>query len=365
MTGIRKKKCFFLLLILCAITISAAAEPQRLILRIREHSGKVRLFRDGTILESLDISKDTDFGKYDLLETEAEGAVKIEIFSQAALGAEMLIGENTACYFDTESKGGKQSITLYLFTGQIHWTAKKMTDMGEITIQTEFLSSTLTGTDIVYTSSPDGSVLALCRDGKVLCINKRGSTLSAVPGNAIEQVRSGQLRSIPIELTDFERFIQEWRYQKLEAFKTVSLKNMKTSAVGYIEDLDRFNTAYVELMKYRDIFKRWSGIQKTDNLQAKDFAVRDKITTSPAVFKMRNVLSSFERTFYRILDFRNFYYDEKMEEGMIWPGYSTNDFFSEFTRHKADISWKMAQVRYILKLYAAMSWETSPGFDLF
>jgi len=365
MTSCRQKQYFFLLLFFLFRVVSGIAEPQRLIIRIREYSGKMRLYRDGKIYELLDLKQDMEFGRFDVLETEAGGTAEIELFSQAALGAGIKLSENTVCYFDSETSGNRQTVVLYLLTGGITWSAKKITELGEINIQADLVVCNLASTDTAFRASPDGSLIVLCREGKVTCTNKRGGELAAVPGNGVEQMRSGQLRSIPAELNDIDRFIEAWLFQKKEAFKTISLKNMKTYAVQYIEDLDRFNTAYVELMKHRDIFKRWAEIQRAENGQSKNFAVRDKITASPAVFKMRNVLFYFERSFYQILDYRNLYYDENMEESMIWPGYSTNDFFSEFTRHKADISWKMAQVRYIFKLYAEMSWEASQGSEVF
>jgi hypothetical protein len=122
-------------------------------------------------------------------------------------------------------------------------------------------------------------------------------------------------------------------------------------------------------MKHRDIFKNWAQLSREqtasgNGISVPGIAAREKITVSPAVYKMNNILFFFDRSFSRILDLRDLYVIENLERGMIWPGYSTDDFFSEVSRQRNDLSWKLAQVRYILKLYAKVGWGFSPGGEI-
>ncbi len=355
------KKIVFLVSILLFSVGSVSAKPERILLRLTSFEGKVTLFRNGQVMDLVDLEPGMDLGVFDLLVTGNKGKALLEVFSPISIGTAIILYENTAMYFEMSEKGRRQKMIINLLEGSFDIVIQAVTGAGEIVVATEFASLQINSMNSSIVLSPDGSLLVLVKDGTVLCRTKRGDFLTAEPDVAVEQSVNHQLRSIPIQISNVEDFKTEWIRQKVTLFAPGALKILKSHAVAYIENLDKFNSAYVELMKFRDVFKRWEQPRGTGSSAVQSVAVRDKISVSPAVFKMKSSLAFFEHTYFRIVDLLTLYSRLTLDKGVIWPGFTTDDFFAEFSRKRGELAWKMAQVRYILKLYSRMDWGFSGG----
>ena len=347
------KKIVFLVSVFLFSVGSVFAQPERILLRLTSFEGKVTLFRNGQVMDLVDLEPGMDLGVFDLLETGNKGIALLEVFSPISIGTTIVLYENTAMYFEMSEKNRRQKMIINLLEGSFDIAIQAVTGAGEILVVTEFATLQINSMNSSIVLSPEGSLLILVKDGTVSCRTKRGEFLTAAPDVAVEQSVNQQLRGIPVQISNVANFKTEWVRQKVALFKPGSLKMLKSHAVAYIENLDKFNSAYVELIKFRDIFKRWEQPRGAGSSTGRSVAVRDKITVSPAVFKMKSSLAFIEHTYFRIVDLLTLYSRLTLDKGVIWPGFTTDDFFAEFSRKRGELAWKMAQVRYILKLYSS------------
>jgi hypothetical protein len=78
---------------------------------------------------------------------------------------------------------------------------------------------------------------------------------------------------------------------------------------------------------------------------------------------LRKILYMFERVYFRLIELEG-YYRQGYGRGQIEPGLSSAAFFNRFNREKRELGEKMAELRYITKLYAKRNNGNFPT-DLF
>lgn len=356
-----KKKLF---LFICISVISAAvcfgqSGTTRVTGTIDYLEGIVDVHRDGEMLDWTMVDIGFDLEQYDLVETGDDGYVEISIDSPSSSGNLVRVSENTAFYFDFEEKGGKQETRFEMLTGSLAFKVQKVAGAGEVSVKTESAVMGVRGTEFTVTTAPEGSILVTCETGRVSCSDDTGREYFSVPGNAVEKPRDAAMRDISIDIGDIELFRQQWFEQKIENFIPNSSLVMKSFVETFVDNSDRFNDAYNELMKHSAVFKRWE--RDIDAGRSVGSAVKDKIEVSPAIFKMRSVLFIFEHSYYRIKALQDMYENYGVPNVRISSGYSLDDFFDDFDRSSRNFAWKLSQVRYIFKLYTKMEWSMSGG----
>jgi hypothetical protein len=325
--------------------------------------GEVDVFRDGEYIPWQQVTIGLKMEKYDLMETDTGSYAEVELDSPISSGTLLKINENTAFYFDFNQQSGRKQANVNLLAGSLGMKVQKLTGTGEVTVSTESAVMGVRGTDFRVTTAPDGSILVTCVEGEVACRNKKGEQFSAKPGQAVEQEQDEELRSLFIDAADIETFEKQWLDQKIEAFLAGSLGALKRYVPTYNEYKKRFNDAYADLMEYNGVFQRWEQYSAGEGPDMGS-AVKDKVAVSTAVFKMRSIMFLFEHVFYRIWGISGLYDAGRVETGRLWSGYTTEDFFRDFKREEKNLSWKMAQVRHVFKLYSKMSWDISPEGDI-
>ncbi len=325
--------------------------------------GVVDVFRDGEYIPWQQVAIGLKMEKYDLMETGAGSYAEVELDSPISSGTVLKVDENTAFYFDFDQSGGKKQSNVNLLTGSLGMKVQKLAGTGEVAVSTESAVMGVRGTEFRVTTAPDGSILVTCVEGEVSCRNKRGDQFSAKPGQAVEQEQDEQLRALSVDAADIETFEKQWLDHKIEAFLAGSLGALKRYVPTYNDYKKRFNDAYADLMEYNEVFQRWEQYSAGEGPDMGS-AVKDKVAVSTAIFRMRSVIFLFEHVFYRIWGITDLYDAGRVEKGMLWSGYSTEDFFRDFKREQKNLSWKMAQVRHVFKLYSKMSWDISPEGDM-
>jgi hypothetical protein len=321
--------------------------------------GYVDVHRDGKVMDWRNVDIGLILEQYDLVETGDDGYAEIEVDSPSSRGNMVRVFEDTAFYFDFDDSGGKERTKFEVLTGSLSLKVQRLTGTGDVVVKTESAVMGVRGTEFTVTAAPEGSVLISCKEGSVSCTTEGGEEKFSKPGTVVEQPRDGGLREISVELGELDAYRRDWFDQKIESFIPSAGIVVKGFARQYKDLTDRFNSAYNELMQHSGIFNRW----ERDLKQGKSMgsAVKDKIEVSPAVFRMRSIIFMYERLYYRIKSLKEIYKEYNIPSSRLWSGYSTTDLFREFERNQKNIAWKLAQTRYIFKLYGKMTSTISPG----
>lgn len=330
------------------------------------YDGVVDVHRDGFILDWEMIDFGLSIENYDLVTTGDDGYAEIEITAQSNEGTVVTVSGNTAFYFELENIAGSQKTDVHMLAGTIALTVKKLTKGGEVTVRTESSILGVRGTQFVVTTSPDGSVLITCSEGSVACRNlkdKNAPQLVAQPGQVVENLSEGGFAVDAVSVAELEDYTKKWFAGRLELFKSGALKAINDYSRRYNEYIGKFNTAYSNVMKNKDILQKWDTLNQTDEKYSLVDVMQEKKAITPSLLEARGVLIIFERIFYRLEEL-NDYHNQGYGQGALTSGGSTTDFFNTFNSEKDRIKRKAAQLRYAFKLYAKRN-AGSPIGDFF
>ncbi len=309
----------------------------------------VTITRGGSALDGVDFG--TPVENFDLLATDKTGFAEVKVSSARTPETTVKVSPGTAFYFELGAGGKKDATTFQLLSGSLALKVQKVTGQKSLSVRTETATMGVRGTEFQVTISPSGDLLIAAQEGKVACRNEEGQELFAEPGQAVEQVDGQGFRSIPVAVSSLESFQREWYAQRLEVFKSNALKAIQAYSRRYLEQTDRFNKAYAGLMSHRQTLQKWTREDRQDRMGGKMEQLREKKELIKDLLAIRKVLFLYERIYFRVQELSD-YHAEGYGQGQIQAGLSTTAFFDRFERDREDLADKMAQVRYISKMYA-------------
>lgn len=346
--------------------------------------GGVEVHRNGKILAAGEVDIGLQIEKFDLVKTAKDGYAEISVNSASSNGMVVKVKPGTAFYFDMEVKSGSSQTNFKMLSGSLSLKVAKITGSGGVNVSTESAVMGVRGTEFTVTAAPEGSILISCTEGKVAVTDESGKSGFAEPGKVVEQSRDKQMKTIPLSSSGLESFQKSWVDQKIQEFLPNALPVLKGYAKTYQELYDKFMSAYGELMQNQKIFEKYSGAPSTSMGMGQ--AVIDRRAVSPGVIKMRSVLPLFELYYYRISGVKEAM--EKNNAKMSMTGFSASDFFKTFEgqqstftasekgfinlpaqmitkvqRDKQVLEWRLAQARFFLKVFAAMSIDITDEGD--
>jgi len=170
-------------------------------------------------------------------------------------------------------------------------------------------------------------------------------------------------RQVPVSISDLETFRGEWYADRLEVFKSNALKAIKFYALRYIRLKRRFDSAYTELQRESQILRKWHEEDRRGEIGGRMESLREKKQLIGELLELRKILYIFERVYFRLVELEG-YFRQGYGRGQIEPGLAAGAFFNRFTREKRQLAAKMAEIRYITKLYAKRNDGVFPT-DLF
>ena len=154
-----------------------------------------------------------------------------------------------------------------------------------------------------------------------------------------------------MSVSDLATFRREWYADRLEVFKANALRAIKFYALRYMRLKARFDSAYGDLQENRQILLKWSEEDRRGQIGGSMESMREKKELIGQLLALRKILYLFERVYFRLIELEG-YYREGYGRGQIEPGLSSAAFFNRFNREKRELGEKMAELRYITKLYA-------------
>jgi len=352
--------CFALALVLLA-GLPATAQAEIGAIAYMEEG--VEIDRNRETIPAWDVFIGMGVENYDLMRTDGTGYAEVELDSPRSAPSIVKISPNTSFYFEMNKIGRDDTTTIGLITGSLSVKVAKLSGRQNVEVATESALMGVRGTDFDVTLSPGGDILVTAEEGRVSCIDDSGQELFAEPGRVVEK-RPGELfREVPVAVSDLETFQREWYAERLEVFKSNALGAIKFYAGRYLRLKSRFDSAYGDLQGNTQILRKWYEEDRHGRIGGRMESMREKKELIGELLELRKILYMFERVYFRLIELEG-YYREGYGRGQIEPGLSSAAFFNRFNREKRELGEKMAELRYITKLYAKRNDGNFPT-DLF
>jgi hypothetical protein len=311
----------------------------------------VEIDRNRETIPAWDVYIGMEVENYDLLRTDDTGYAEVQIDSPRSAPSIVRISSNTSFYFEMNKIGRNDTTTIGLITGSLSVKVAKLSNRQSVEVATESALMGVRGTDFGVTLSPGGDILVTAEEGRVSCIDDSGQELIAEPGTVVEK-RPGELfREVPVAVSDLETFRRDWYAERFEVFKANALRAIKFYAGRYLRLKSRFDSAYGDLQSNTLILRKWYEEDRRGQIGGRMDSMREKKELIGELLELRKILYIFERVYFRLIELEG-YYREGYGRGQIEPGLSSAAFFNRFNREKQELAEKMAELRYITKLYA-------------
>jgi len=344
-----------------ALVLPAAAQSEIGSIAYLEEG--VEIDRDRGTIPSWDVSIGMEIENYDLLRTDQTGYAEVELDSPRSAQAIVRISPNTIFHFEMNRIGSSDNTMIGLISGSLSVKVARLSGRQSVEVATESAIMGIRGTDFGVTVSPGGDILVTAAEGRVSCIDDSGQELFAEPGTAVEK-RPGELfREIPVAVSELETFRRDWYGERLEALKSNALRAIQSYAGRYLRLKDRFDLAYADLRDNDRTLDKWYEEQRRGEIGGRMESLQEKKELIGDLLQLRRILYIFERVYHRLIELED-YYSQGYGRGQIEPGLSSAAFFHRFDREKSGLAEKMAEVRYLTKLYAKRNDGNFPT-DLF
>ncbi|MBN1699466.1 MAG: FecR domain-containing protein [Spirochaetales bacterium] len=313
--------------------------------------GDIEITRNGRILGAGDCREGSAIENYDLIRTYGNSELSIVLTSPLSPGTVIDVEPNTTVTIEINKHAGKKMSAFDMLTGGLALKVNKLGQDQDLFVQTESAVMGVRGTSFNVTSSPAGDILVACDEGEVECVDEKGTSLRAVPGEVVEQ-RPGELfKKIAVKVSNLKEFRRQWIAERIEAFKPNALKAIRVYAGLYAVQLIKFERQYKDLMKNQEIIERWIKEEKEGKTGSTMDNLRDKKKLIGPLFRLRRILFIFERVYFRLLELES-YHEQGYGHGTIKPGLTTEQFFKDFNTISKELAAKAGRIRYIAKLYA-------------
>jgi hypothetical protein len=311
----------------------------------------VEIDRDSDTIPAWDVYIGMGVENYDLMRTDDTGYAEVELDGPRSAPSLVRISPNTSFYFEMNKIGRDETTTIGLITGSLSVKVAKLSGRQNVEVATESALMGVRGTDFDVTLSPGGDILVTAEEGRVSCIDDSGQELFAEPGKVVEK-RPGELfRDVPVAVSDLETFRREWYTDRLEVFKADALRAIKFYADRYRRLKTRFDSTYEELQDNRQVLRKWYEEDRQGRIGGRMDSIREKKALIGELLELRKILYLFERTYFRLIELEE-YYRQGYGRGQIEPGLSSAAFFNRFNQDRQELGDRMAELRYITKLYA-------------
>lgn len=309
----------------------------------------VQISRGGQDLDDVDFG--TPVENCDLLTTDRTGFAEVRLTAARAADGSIKVFPGTCFYFEVGSVGKTDKTSVHLLSGSLNVKVQKLGRSKAVDIRSETATMGVRGTEFQVTATPGGDLLVTAREGRVSCVDEEGAEVFAVPGQAVEKVSSQPIRSIPVAVSSLETFQREWYTQRLEVFKANALRAIQAYSTRYQDLSGRFDRSYRDLMSHQPVIRKWMQEDRQDTVGSRMEILREKKELIGDLLALRKILFLFERIYFRLQELEA-YHEQGYGRGQVRPGLSTAGFFLQFDQEAKGFRDKMAQVRYITKLYA-------------
>ncbi len=319
--------------------------------------GMVDVYRDGKLLDWERIDIGFSIEEYDLIETGADGLVALDLNMPSGSGASITVQPDTSFYFVMDKKGSKNRTSFRMMAGSMGYKVQKLSSSDSLQVQTASAAMGVRGTEFQVVYSPEGGVLVLCNEGKVAVSDDKGNERYSEPGSVVEKVPEKEITAFKVDPDDLSMYKTYWISSRDRVFKAGAGTFIKGFARQYLMFRPGFDKAYADMRRIKLTLEKYGeGSTKYPVSEL----IKAKAEVSPAVVKMRSALPLFEMVFYRLKVLEK-YHDQGLGVGIIRSGLTSRQFFSAYKAKQAATERKLADVRYMFKLYNVINDASGGG----
>jgi hypothetical protein len=344
-----------------ALCLSATAAAGEKIGEITYLEGSVNLLRDGGAVGADDLGGGTPIRNYDVMKTGTDGLAEIEIKPAKGPSLNVKVSPKTSFTFEMNKIGDRQAGTVGLIAGSVSLKVAKLTGSKEVKVKTDSAVMGLRGTDFTVTVPPGSAdLLVTCGDGEVVCADGEGTEVaSVVPGRAAEKKAGQDWRLVPVGVSDLETFRARWIAERIEALKANALQATRSYAARYEKLLAQFREESDDLASKASVLSKWKQEDRKGQIGGRMEMMREKKEIIGPLFRIRGTLFLFERVYFRLVELSD-YNTQGWGKGSISAGVSSDQFFQKMAKDRKDLESRMADVRYVTKMYADRNEGSAP-----
>jgi hypothetical protein len=297
-----------------------------------------------------------DFGtvveNYDSITTTGKGLVEITLSPASGINGTIKVQPNSTLYIEMSSlQGSGKKGSVELLSGSLSTAVKKLSPQSKFEVRSQGAVMGVRGTQFDVVASAAGDVLVTCSEGRVSCEDDEGNSLFAEPGTVVERTAEGIFHDIPVRLSDLGKFQQTWNTEKIDAFKANANKAIADYAERYIELKTRFDQAYRTLLSQKTILDKWYREDARNQIGSTIEIMREKSAIVRPLMNIKKVTFLFEPVYYRLLELEDLH-KQGHGKGSIGNNMTSDQFFRRLSNESVELKERMANIRYILKLYA-------------
>ena len=290
------KILFFFSLYLLFIPSIFATTPLGIIVYLE---GGVNLQRNSNSLELSGSDMGLELYEFDLIETDYDGFVEIELPGYSKRGTIIKVESDTAFYLTSENSADASKMNIYLIAGSLSFRVEELIGEEELQVETELAYISVQGTDFAVQRAIDGSILVSCVEGKVICRDDKKITRYALPGSVVEKRPGSVLSRVDIDVGYEKLYGEYWNNKREEIFKSGAETFIKAYSAQYNSYLPRFLDAYENLLSVKQTLEKYvSEETRTNKFSANLLAVKSE--TADKIFKMKSIMPLFENCFYAV-----------------------------------------------------------------
>jgi hypothetical protein len=333
-----------------ALLPATAQSPER-IGQLAYLEGELAVTRNNRSLAPEEVEIGLEVQNLDLLKTGRNGLAELALDDPRLPASVIKVSPNTTFYLELDSLGRERRATIGAITGTLALKVQKLGADQRIDVSTESTVMGVRGTSFEVALSPSGDLLVSCSEGQVLCRDAEGRELAAEPGEAVEQAAGEPLRKVPVASSDLQQFRRDWYARRLELFKANPLKAMRFYALRYRALRERFLKAYAGLQREKAILQKWYQEDRRGRIGGRLELSREKKRLLGYILQLRRILFVFERLYFRLAELED-YYRQGYGQGALEGPLTSRAFFEAFERDRQKLARRMAEARYVVKLYA-------------
>jgi hypothetical protein len=334
-----------------ACLMSAAAQSQDRIGELSYLEGDLSVTRNNRSLSPQDVEIGLEVQNLDLLKTARNGHAEIAVDAPSLPASVIKVSPNTTFYLEVNSLGREKRTNVGAITGTIALKVQKLGANQRVNVSTESALMGVRGTTFEVTLTPSGDLLVSITEGEVLVQDEEGRELAAEPGEVVEQPAGEPFQKIPVAASSLDQFRKDWYAERLEAFKANPLKAIRFYALRYRALRDRFLRAYAGLQREKAILQKWYQEDRQGKIGGRMEILKEKKRLVGYILQLRRILFVFERVYFRLAELED-YYQEGYGQGTLEGTLTSRAFFDSYQRDRDDLARKMAELRYVVKLYA-------------
>jgi len=312
--------------------------------------GTVSVQRDGQDIDSSEVQTGLAIENYDMVKTAADGLAEVNITTPKSAGATIKVSPRTEFSFELNSSASRQQSFVGLMSGSLALTVAKLTGSQDLMVQTESAVMGVRGTEFSVTAPATGDVLVTCRTGDVLITDENGKEFHATPGTAVEKKFGEPLVTLEVK-GDVDAFLKSWEEQRAAFLKDHAMDVIQREAQRYDALADEFDSEFAALQEKKDILAKWRAEEKKGVMGSGAEIEKEKSEIADLLADLRETQFLLERVHYRLVDLKELH-DLGLGHGEIRKGLTTKEFFERFEKDRAALELRLADVRYVTKLFA-------------